>query len=149
MNLKMDDNIPVTILVVDDDDVDAKGIERAFRKAKIANPIERADSGVEALEILRGEHPDITLRTPYLLLVDLNMPRMSGLELIKEMREDSKLRSTIAFVLTTSKAEEDKEAAYGLNIAGYIVKEKVGQDFVKLVNMVEHYWKVIEFPVGE
>lgn len=140
--LEMDEKNAVTILVVDDDDVDAKGIERAFRKEKIANLIMRAESGVEALELLKAGK----VAKPHLLLVDLNMPRMSGLELIAEIRADEKLAKTIAFVLTTSKAQEDKQAAYELNIAGYIVKEKVGKDFINLVELMEHYWRVIEFP---
>lgn len=145
----MDKNKVVTILVVDDDDVDAKGVERAFRKAKISNPIMRADSGIDALEILRGNDSNRIIQKPYMLLVDLNMPRMNGLELIREIRNDEKLQGTIAFILTTSKAQEDKKEAYDLNIAGYIVKERVGQDFTNLIHMVEHYWSIIEFPDGE
>ncbi len=149
MNSKIEIDKTVTIMVIDDDDVDAKAIERAFRKAKIANPIVRARSGVDALEILRGENGKEKLQKPYLLLVDLNMPRMNGIEFMKEMRADKTIHTAVAFVLTTSKAQEDKAASYEYNIAGYIVKEKVGEDFIKLVDMIEHYWRIIELPSGD
>ncbi len=140
-------NKDVTIIVVDDDDIDAKGIERAFRKAHISNPIVRAESGIEALQMLRGTDGVEKINKPYILLVDLNMPRMNGIEFIQELRHDEMLKDSVAFVLTTSKAEEDKAAAYDLNIAGYIVKENVGQDFMHLVGLIDHYWRLIELPV--
>ncbi|MDG1287440.1 MAG: response regulator [Rickettsiales bacterium] len=133
----------VTILVVDDDDIDAKSIERAFRGADIENPIERAVSGVDALALLRGEQGKEKLPKPYLMLVDLNMPRMNGLELIKEVRNDPEFKDTVIFVLTTSKTPEDMSKAYDLSIAGYVVKETVGHEFIKLVEMIDCYWRVI------
>lgn len=136
----------VTILLVDDDSIDAKAVERAFRKAKIANPIVRAKDGVEALEALRGENGREKIAMPFLLLVDLNMPRMGGIDLIRNIREDKKLQQAIIFILTTSKQDEDIIAAYQLNVAGYIVKSNIGKDFMELTNMLEHYWRVIEFP---
>lgn len=137
----------VTILLVEDDDGDAKAVRRAFTKAKIANPIIRAEDGIDALEHLRGENGRQALRSPLLLLVDLNMPRMNGFELVSTLRSDPELRRTIVFFLTTSKNDEDVARAYDLNIAGYIVKQNAGVDFLNLVGMIDSYWKIVELPV--
>lgn len=139
-------NKQVTILLVEDDDGDAKAVKRAFQKAKIANPILRAEDGVEALEILNHQHEQKKLASPYILLVDLNMPRMGGIELIENLRKDPKLSRSLAFILTTSKREEDKDAAYDLNVAGYITKEEAGQDFLKLAQMMDYFWRIVELP---
>ena len=137
---------PLNILLVEDDDGDAKAVQRAFQKAKIANPILRAVDGLEALDILKGSNGKAKLPPPYMLLVDLNMPRMSGIQFVKALREDDELRHSIAFILTTSKREEDKTAAYDLNVAGYIVKATAGQDFLNLVSLVDCYWRIVEMP---
>ena len=137
---------PLNILLVEDDDGDAKAVHRAFQKAKIANPILRAVDGLEALDILKGASGKTKLPPPYMLLVDLNMPRMSGIQFVKALREDDELRHSIAFILTTSKREEDKTAAYDLNVAGYIVKATAGQDFLNLVSLVDCYWRIVEMP---
>ncbi len=134
------------ILLVDDDDGDAKTLERAFKRAKIANPLRRAIDGVHALEILRGGNGEARLAKPYLLLVDLNMPRMNGIQLLEELRRDPELKHTIAFMLTTSKREEDKVAAYDLNIAGYILKQTADEDIINLVDLVGCYWRIVELP---
>lgn len=136
----------VKVLLVEDDDGDAKAVKRAFSKAKISNPIIRAIDGVEALEILRGENGQEKIQPPFVTLIDINMPRMDGISLIKELRKDNKLKHTICFVLTTSSKEEDKIAAYDLNVAGYILKETAGQDFLKLIEMLDCYWKIVELP---
>jgi CheY-like chemotaxis protein len=136
-NLKM-----ATILLVEDDDGDAKAVQRAFLKARIANPILRAVDGVEALEMLS----DKRVTSPYLTLVDINMPRMSGIEFVKALRSEEDLRRTIVFILTTSKRDEDKLAAYNLNVAGYIYKESAGEDFLRLIDMLDSYWRIVELP---
>lgn len=137
---------PVNILLIEDDDVDAEGVERAFRKNKIANPLFHARDGIEALEMLRGENGHEKLIPPYLFLVDINMPRMNGIEFLREVRADKDLRRTVAFVLTTSKRQEDKMSAYDFNIAGYLLKSKAGNDFMKMIGMLDQYWKIVEFP---
>lgn len=136
----------VQILLVEDDDIDAEAVERAFRKQRIANPIRRVVNGAEALACLRGETAESKIEWPFLILLDLNMPKMNGIEFLQEMRADEKLRTSIVFVLTTSDADADKIKAYDLNIAGYIVKSRVGEDFVNLVSMIDHYWRYVEFP---
>ncbi|MEM6329335.1 MAG: response regulator [Planctomycetota bacterium] len=136
----------VTILLVEDDQIDAEAIRRAFVKARIANPIEVVPDGVEALKRLRGDGGAEKLGQPYLVLLDLNMPRMNGIEFLEELRQDIELRPSIVFVLTTSDDDRDKLAAYDKQVAGYMVKSKAGEDFVKLIGMLDHYWRVVEMP---
>jgi CheY-like chemotaxis protein len=112
------------ILLVEDDDGDAMAVERTLRKARIAKSIVRAVDGVEALEILKGTGGHPRLQKPYLLLVDLNLPRMSGIQLVTAIREDPELHDAVVFVLTTSNRHQDKSGAYALNVAGYLLKQK-------------------------
>lgn len=136
----------VHVLLVEDNAVDREAIRRAFTRNHIANPIHDAIDGVEALDVLRGTNGKRKLPRPYLMLLDINMPRMSGIELLRTLRRDRELHDSIVFILTTSKSEEDKMAAYGANIAGYIHKSDVGAGFVRLVTLLDHYWKIVEFP---
>ncbi len=137
---------PVNLLLVDDDEVDVQGLRRAFAKHRIGNPITVARDGIEAMEILRGENGRAKLARPHLILLDLNMPRMNGLEFLEALRADEELRSAIVFMITTSKAEEDKARAYGHNVAGYIVKQDPGRTFMEAVALIESYWKIVELP---
>lgn len=134
---------PLNILLVDDDSVDIAAVQRAFKKMKISNTITVAHNGIEALEILRSSDAE----RDRIVLLDLSLPGMSGIEFLDELRADPKLKSTIVFVLTTSKADEDKVAAYDKNVAGYIVKERFGEEFFDVVQMLDHFWKVVELPV--
>ncbi|MGY4308061.1 CheY-like chemotaxis protein [Bradyrhizobium sp. USDA 4369] len=136
----------VTILLVDDDDGDAKSVQRAFKSARIINPLLRASDGVDALDMLRGTNGKTRLSSPIVLLVDINMPRMNGIELVKELRLDAELHRTIVFILTTSSRDEDKLASYDLNVAGYILKEHVGDRFHNLVELMAGYWRIVEIP---
>lgn len=133
----------VSILVVDDDDVDAMGIERALKKLKILNTIVRARDGVEGLAMLRN--PDV-IKKPFIVLLDINMPRMNGLEMLSELRKDPLLSSTVVFMLTTSKIDEDKVRAYQNHVAGYIVKTQVEDCFIQLMMLLNQYWRVVELP---
>lgn len=135
----------VHVLLVEDDEFEIKAIKRAFATHKIANPIVLAHDGIEALEILRGESPT-KLPTPYIILLDLNMPRMNGIEFLAALRKDPVHASAVVFVLTTSSADEDRLAAYREHVAGYIVKSQVGPDFIRMVTMLEAYWRVVELP---
>jgi CheY-like chemotaxis protein len=136
----------VNVLLVDDDEVDVQGLRRAFSKSKIANPIMVARDGFEALEILRSQNGKTKLPKPHLILLDLNMPRMNGIELLEALRADEDLRSALVFMVSTSKAEEDKARAYGHHVAGYIVKQDPANTFMQAVSLMEHYWKIVEFP---
>src|SRR5690606_28187762 len=117
----------------------------AFRQRRIANPLVVARDGVEGLAHLRGEGVP-PLPRPNVVLVDINMPRMNGLEFITEVRKDPVLRDLVVFVLTTSRDEEDRMTAYHLNVAGYIVKSDLAAGFVEAVNMLDCYWHVVELP---
>jgi len=132
----------LTILMIEDDDVDAQGMMRSFKKRRIANPIVRAHDGLEALEKLRAG--EISL--PYIILLDLQMPRMNGIEFLSHIREDETLQSSVVFVLTTSQAEEDITAAFKQHIAGYFVKDDVGSNFCEMLDMLEGYWKIAYLP---
>ena len=132
----------VTLLLVEDDDVDAMTIERSFKTNRIANNIIRAYDGLQALEMLRnGEVP-----SPFIILLDIQMPRMNGLEFLDAIRADKALSSSVVFILTTSKAEEDMSAGYENHIAGYFLKDDSGTNFTDLVNVLDSYWKVVHFP---
>ncbi|MGE0785704.1 MAG: response regulator [Sandaracinaceae bacterium] len=135
----------VQVVLVEDNEVDREGVRRAFRHHRIANPILTARDGVEALALLRGGG-EAAVRRPYVVLLDLNMPRMDGFELLRAIRSDPALHDSVVFVLTTSKADEDMMAAYDLNVAGYICKSDVGAGFVRLVELLDHYWRVVELP---
>lgn len=139
-------NKPVHILLVEDDDVDAEAIVRAFHKQRIANPISHVSDGIEALAALRGDGEKERLPRPYLILLDINMPRMNGIEFLQALRQDKELERSIVFMLTTSNRDEDKLAAYDEQIAGYLLKARAGEEFADLISMLNSYWRVVEFP---
>ncbi|MBF4989796.1 MULTISPECIES: response regulator [unclassified Methylophilus] len=133
----------VTLLIVDDDDIDAIALERALRKLRLLNTVLRARDGREALELLRtGAVP-----APYIILLDLNMPRMNGLEFLQTLRTDPLLTHAVVFVLTTSKSDEDLVAAYRNHVAGYVFKQHMDRDFLEVIGFIEHYWRLVELPV--
>jgi CheY-like chemotaxis protein len=134
------------LLLIDDDDMDAKALIRALRRERVASNIVRAVNGIEAMDMLKGRNGKAKLPSPSILLIDLNMPRMNGLELVQEIRKDEELRRSIVFILSTSKREEDKVAAYDLNIAGYIAKATAGGDLRSLVSLLDAYSRVVELP---
>lgn len=136
----------VHVLHVEDDDIDVMGLQRAFHKGKIANPVVVAHDGVEALEVLRGTNGREKLPRPNIILLDLNMPRMDGISFLKEIRSDEELRKSIVFVMTTSKADEDKVQAYDLGVAGYIVKSDPASSFLEAATMLDSYWRIVELP---
>lgn len=130
------------ILVVDDDDVDVMTVQRAFEKNHITNPVHVARNGVEGLTRLR----DGSLGPRRLVLLDLNMPRMNGIEFLRELRADEALRSTSVVVLTTSNEERDKVEAYKLNVAGYLLKPVTFASFVDVMATLNKYWTLVEMP---
>ena len=132
----------VNILVVEDDEIDVESLKRIFAKKEIKNPVFYAANGIEALDIMRGENNRAKVPKPYIVLLDINMPKMNGIEMLNELRRDEQLKDSVVFILTTSPREEDKNTSYKLNVAGYFLK----QDVKELVNLLSLYWKLNEFP---
>jgi CheY-like chemotaxis protein len=136
----------VSILIIDDDDVDVMALKRAFKKVGVSNPIYVAGDGVEGLEVLRGQNGHEKVVAPVMILLDLNMPRMGGLEFLEELRSDAEFKCSIVFVLTTSAAEEDRLQAYDHHVSGYILKSDATSPFLDAVSMLDNFARVIEFP---
>ncbi|OUS36204.1 two-component system response regulator [Rhodobacterales bacterium 56_14_T64] len=136
----------IRILLVEDDDVDAEMVIRGFRKSRIGNEITVAENGLQALKILRANGGD-EFEKPYIVLLDLNMPRMNGFDFLDELRGDENLKDSIVFVLTTSKADVDRARSYEKNVAGYLVKSEVGPSFTKAVDLLRCYWTTVTLPV--
>ena len=134
------------LLHVEDDDLCIMGLARAFKKAKIPNPVSFAHDGVDALEMLRGTNGRPRFPRPYLILLDLNMPRMGGIELLEELRRDEDLKKSVVFIMTTSDADKDMVQAYNLGVAGYILKTNPANAFLEATALLDVYWRVIEFP---
>ena len=135
----------VTFLIVDDDDVAVMGMRRAIRKLNLSNPVEVARNGEEALQRLR-ENGEGQLERPFIVTLDLNMPRMGGLEFLSEIRADQSLQDTVIFVVTTSDAPTDITSAYARNIAGYIVKEDTFETLRRSLSMLRDYTEIVRLP---
>jgi len=103
-----------------------------------------AHNGLEALEILRSTATDAP--KPRIVLLDLNMPRMGGIEFLKEIRQDAELSSLSVFVMTTSNEDSDKIEAFNLNVAGYILKPLSMDRFIAAVSTLKSYWTLCEYP---
>ena len=131
------------ILLVEDDDINVMNIRRAFEKGNLRNPLFHADDGLVALDMLRGGLLPPGRR---LVLLDLNMPRMSGIEFLAELRADPELRSTPVVVLTTSDAERDRVEVYNLHVAGYLLKPVRFVAFVEIMATLNRYWTLMEMP---
>jgi len=132
------------ILLVDDDEVDVMNVQRAFKKNNIINPLYVARNGLEALEMLRGQGQQSVPPERRLILLDLNMPKMNGLEFLRELRADPNLRSLTVVVLTTSDDDRDKVEAYQFNVAGYILKPVTFTAFVEAMATLNKYWTISE-----
>lgn len=142
----MDDRI-INILLVEDDEVDIMNVRRAFKKNNITNPLFVAHNGLEALDMLRGKGRETSLPSSRrIILLDLNMPRMGGLEFLQELRADEALRSTPVIVLTTSNQDRDRIEAYNLNVAGYILKPVTFINFAEVMATLNKYWALCELP---
>src|SRR3569832_2605593 len=137
----------VTVLLVEDDDVDAMSVTRAFKKLKVVNPLHRAEKGLQALNMLRGAQGEQKLTpTPNIIMLDINMPRMNGQEFLHELRTDPALRPLSVVVLTTSTEDRDKIAAYDFNVAGFILMPVEPDKFQDAISTLNLYWTFIELP---
>ena len=131
------------VLIVDDDAIDREALLRAFDNAGSEVETHEAEDGVQALEILRGSGGGAPLAPPYVVVLDLNMPRMNGFEFLAELRRDRRLRHVAVFVLTTSEAPGDVARAHELGVAGYIVKARAMRSLASLVALLETYPRVV------
>jgi CheY-like chemotaxis protein len=136
-------NKPLNILLVDDDDIDVMTVQRAFRKNNLANQLNVAGDGIDALRMLRSGEVPLDNR---IILLDINMPRMDGIEFLRELRADPALASTTVVVLTTSNEDRDRIQAYELNVAGYLLKPVTFESFVESMATLNKYWTQMEFP---
>ncbi|KTD72502.1 response regulator [Legionella tucsonensis] len=137
----------INFMLVDDDEIDIKDIQRTFKKNKINNPVHIATNGVDALNKLLGLNGEKKIKpTPKIIILDINMPKMNGIEFMKNIRTNKKLKSLLVFILTTSNSEKDKIDAYNLNAAGYIVKPFQVSEFMEMISSLHHYWNLLEFP---
>ncbi len=139
-------NQPIKTLLVEDDEIDVEAIIRAFERQKIDTAFTIVGNGLEALNLMRSGYKDESFAWPYLILLDLNMPRMNGIEFLQAMRQDAQLHRSIVFVLTTSDRPEDKMAAYNAHVAGYFVKSQLGKEHLPVTKLIELYWQLVEFP---
>lgn len=129
------------ILLVEDDVIDAMTVRRAFKELNLKNPLTHVTNGEEALDYLQKAEP-----LPCVILLDLNMPRMNGVEFIRAAKADPALKSIPIIVLTTSRDHSDVTDSYSLSVAGYIVKPVDYGGFVEVVRTLGLYWTINEFP---
>ncbi|AIF53502.1 response regulator [Pelosinus sp. UFO1] len=132
------------LLLVEDDAVDILNVQRSFRKMNLLNPMHVAYDGLEALALLRGTETAPPIPFPTLILLDINMPRMNGLEFLRELRSDQRLQHLSVVVFTTSDEEKDIIEAYNFHVAGYILKPVVPEKFFEVMIAIEKYWSLCE-----
>ena len=139
--------VPAIILLAEDNDADVRLTQEALLDGQINNEIHRVKDGVEAMEFMRrqGEYEDAP--RPDIVLLDLNMPRMDGREVMTEMSKDPHLASIPVVVLTTSEAEADLVKSYSLKANCYITKPVDFEQFVNVVRSIEHFWfSIVRLP---
>lgn len=136
----------VSFLLVDDDIVSVMSMKRTIKKLRLLNPVVVAGDGLEALDILRTTGEDAILLHPYIVILDLNMPRMSGHAFMKEIRNDPALQETIVFIMSTSDSPHDVEEAYRANVAGYILKDGKPNTFRDALTLLGTYSEVVLLP---
>ena len=136
----------LNLILVEDDEIDVMNVKRALERAHVTNPLFVAHNGLEGLELLRsGKVP----RDRRLVLLDLNMPKMNGIEFLHELRNDPALKATPVVVLTTSDDDRDKIQAYDLNVAGYLLKPVTFVNFVDVMAALNKYWALVELPTPQ
>jgi CheY-like chemotaxis protein len=142
------ESLMINVLLVEDDEVDVMNVQRAFRKGHISNPLHIAGNGLEALEMLRGTSAELPVvpAERRLILLDLNMPKMNGIEFLEALRDDPGLRQIPVVVLTTSNEDRDRMQAYNFNVAGYLLKPVTFSNFVDVMTTLNKYWALCEMP---
>lgn len=128
------------VLLVEDEPADAHLVKMSFEEGRVLVDLQQVQDGVEALEYLRKQGRFADARTPDLILLDLNMPRMNGRQFLQAVKQDNQLKRIPVVVLTTSEAETDILSSYDLGAAGFIVKPVNINDFIEQVQQLENYW---------
>jgi len=139
---EMNMNGKQAILLVEDDEIDIRSVQRSFGELRVTNPLVVTHNGEEALEYLKNEKNKL----PGLILLDLRMPRMNGQEFLEVIKKDDKLKIIPVVVLTTSKEDEDKIDSFNLGVAGYMMKPVNYKDFVEVIRTIKMYWTLSESP---
>ena len=129
-----------SILLIEDDIVDVMSVKRALKDINVTNPLYHVENGVKALEFLRDKEKP----RPTIILLDLNMPKMGGIEFLSVMKKDEKIRRIPVIILTTSQAEYDKIQSYDLGVAGYMIKPVDYQQFMEVIRAMCMYWTLSE-----
>ena len=132
--------VPIEILLVEDNPGDARLTREALRDAKVRNNLHVAADGVEALAFLRREGKHAAVPKPDLILLDLNLPKKDGREVLDEIKRDDRLRHIPVVILTTSQAERDIAESYRLRANAYVTKPVDLEQFLKVVQSIEHFW---------
>ena len=130
----------VGILLIEDDRVDIMTVQRAFKKNNFSNPLYVARTGVDALKMLSGDGQEKIDPPPGLILLDLNLPRMSGIEFLENMRKDPELQEIRIIVLTSSNEPRDRAAAFKYEVDDYIVKPHSFEEFNRVIATVLTFW---------
>lgn len=130
------------VLLVEDDTVDAMTVKRAFKEINVVNPLVRAENGEEAIDYLRNPAND----RPCIILLDLNMPVMNGIEFLRVIKADEQLRRLPVIVLTTSEEQQDKVNSFSMSVAGYMAKPVDYRQFVEVMRSIDFYWTISELP---
>jgi CheY-like chemotaxis protein len=137
---------PLNILLVEDDELDVLNVQRALRRRPTGAVLTVARDGVEALDLLR--HAGLATRRRLVIILDLRMPRMNGLEFLRALRTDTQLASIPVIVLTTSADDGDRREAWRHHIAGYLLKPVSFASFQQCMDALCTYWDQVEFPVA-
>ncbi|WON74010.1 response regulator [Nitrosospira sp. Is2] len=130
------------ILVVEDDQVDTMTVIRALNEIQVTNPLVHVENGEEALAYLQ----DSKTEKPCIILLDLNMPIMNGIEFLQAVKNDKQLKRIPVVVLTTSEEQQDKLNSFELGIAGYMSKPVDYRQFVDVIRSIDAYWTISEMP---
>ena len=137
----------LNLLLVEDDEVDVMNIQRAFRKCDMRPPLVAGD-GAEAMAILKGQSDKQLPAGRRIVILDLNLPKVTGLEFLRRLRADTELCATPVIILTTSESDRDKVDAYSLNVAGYLLKPVTPDELIEMVSDLADYWHRNQFPSG-
>jgi CheY-like chemotaxis protein len=130
------------ILLVEDDQVDTMTVTRALKEIHVTNPLVHLENGEDAVNYLRDPQKE----KPCIVLLDLNMPIMNGIEFLQVVKNDSKLRCIPVVVLTTSEEQQDKVNSFNLGVAGYMAKPVDYRQFVEVMRSIDAYWTISEMP---